>query len=63
MKTFHTTPLDDEELSHVDRYWRAANHLAVGQIHFMANPLPREPPTTTPSLACSATGAPRPAST
>jgi xylulose-5-phosphate/fructose-6-phosphate phosphoketolase len=29
----------DEELALVDRYWRAANYLAVGQIYLLDNPL------------------------
>ncbi len=37
------TPLDDEELSTIDAWWRAANYLAVGQIYLMGNPLLREP--------------------
>ena len=36
-------PLSREELVLVDRWWRAANYLAVGQIYLMANPLLREP--------------------
>ncbi|MBK5652508.1 MULTISPECIES: phosphoketolase family protein [unclassified Bradyrhizobium] len=32
---------DDLEL--LDRYWRAANYLSVGQIYLLANPLLREP--------------------
>jgi xylulose-5-phosphate/fructose-6-phosphate phosphoketolase len=40
-----TQPLTDEELSRIDRYWRAANYLAVGQIYLMGNPLLREPLT------------------
>ena len=36
-------PLSREELGLVDRWWRAANYLAVGQIYLMANPLLREP--------------------
>ncbi|MGE3833941.1 MAG: phosphoketolase [Acidimicrobiia bacterium] len=43
MRTVHAMPLDDEELSRLDRHWRAANYLAVGQIYLMANPLLREP--------------------
>ena len=31
------------ELSLVDRYWRAANYLSVGQIYLLDNPLLREP--------------------
>ncbi len=33
--------VDDLEL--LDRYWRAANYLSVGQIYLLANPLLREP--------------------
>ncbi len=33
----------EEELDLVDRYWRAANYVSVGQIYLMANPLLREP--------------------
>ncbi|WP_330181695.1 phosphoketolase family protein [Nocardia sp. NBC_01503] len=36
-------PLDRDELSTVDAWWRAANYLAVGQIYLMANPLLRTP--------------------
>src|ERR687891_784429 len=36
-------PLTDEELTLVDRYWRAANYLSVGQIYLLDNPLLREP--------------------
>src|SRR3989440_7316648 len=35
--------LTDEELDRIDRYWRAANYLAVGQIYLLDNPLLREP--------------------
>ena len=38
-------PLSAEELSVLDRYWRAANYLSVGQIYLLANPLLREPLT------------------
>ncbi|TXI00367.1 MAG: phosphoketolase, partial [Rhizobium sp.] len=38
-----TTPLSPAELSLIDRYWRAANYLSVGQIYLMDNPLLREP--------------------
>ncbi len=31
------------ELDVVDRWWRAANYLSVGQIYLLANPLLREP--------------------
>jgi xylulose-5-phosphate/fructose-6-phosphate phosphoketolase len=36
----HTTP---QELELIDRYWRAANYLSVGQIYLLDNPLLREP--------------------
>jgi xylulose-5-phosphate/fructose-6-phosphate phosphoketolase len=34
-----------QELELIDRYWRAANYLSVGQIYLMGNPLLREPLT------------------
>jgi xylulose-5-phosphate/fructose-6-phosphate phosphoketolase len=34
-----TTSLTDADVSILDRYWRAANYLSVGQIYLMANPL------------------------
>ena len=36
-------PLTEADLATLDRYWRAANYLAVGQIYLMANPLLTEP--------------------
>ncbi|WP_405161677.1 phosphoketolase family protein [Nocardia sp. NBC_01499] len=36
-------PLDRDELTSIDAFWRAANYLAVGQIYLMTNPLLREP--------------------
>ena len=36
-------PLSSAELSKIDRYWRAANYISVGQIYLHANPLLREP--------------------
>ena len=33
----------DDELLLIDRYWRAANYLSVGQIYLLDNPLLREP--------------------
>jgi xylulose-5-phosphate/fructose-6-phosphate phosphoketolase len=36
-------PLTTAELDLIDRYWRAANYLSVGQIYLMDNPLLREP--------------------
>ena len=35
--------LTPAELEAVDRWWRAANYLSVGQIYLLANPLLREP--------------------
>src|SRR5215208_3012527 len=35
--------LTADERSAIDRYWRAANYLPVGQIYLLANPLLREP--------------------
>ena len=40
--TGHAT-LDDADLEAIDRWWRAANYLSVGQIYLMGNPLLREP--------------------
>jgi xylulose-5-phosphate/fructose-6-phosphate phosphoketolase len=39
----HGGPLTDDELDLIDRYWRAANYLSVGQIYLLDNPLLREP--------------------
>src|SRR5262249_26006560 len=36
-------PLSPEELSKIDRYWRAANYLSVVQIYLRDNALMREP--------------------
>ncbi|MGC8474340.1 MAG: phosphoketolase, partial [Candidatus Dormibacteria bacterium] len=36
-------PLSPDELAGLDRWWRAANYLSVGQIYLMDNPLLREP--------------------
>jgi len=33
----------DDEVALIDRYWRAANYLSVGQIYLLDNPLLREP--------------------
>jgi xylulose-5-phosphate/fructose-6-phosphate phosphoketolase len=35
--------IDQARLSLIDRYWRAANYLTVGQIYLQDNPLLREP--------------------
>ncbi len=37
------THIDDQTLQSIDRWWRAANYLSVGQIYLMSNPLLREP--------------------
>ena len=41
----HDPPSDQtaKELALLDRYWRAANYLSVGQIYLLGNPLLREP--------------------
>ncbi len=36
-------PLSPQQLALIDRYWRAANYLSVGQIYLMENPLLRKP--------------------
>jgi xylulose-5-phosphate/fructose-6-phosphate phosphoketolase len=36
-------PLNQQELASMDRYWRAANYLSVGQIYLQDNPLLQEP--------------------
>jgi xylulose-5-phosphate/fructose-6-phosphate phosphoketolase len=36
-------PLSDETLTRIDRWWRAANYLSVGQIYLLDNPLLRTP--------------------
>jgi xylulose-5-phosphate/fructose-6-phosphate phosphoketolase len=38
-----TGPLDQNELQLINRYWRAANYLSVGQIYLRDNPLLHEP--------------------
>jgi xylulose-5-phosphate/fructose-6-phosphate phosphoketolase len=43
MTTTQQRALTDAELATLDRYWRAANYLAVGQIYLMSNPLLAEP--------------------
>src|SRR5436305_12946601 len=35
--------IPDEEVELLDRWWRAANYLSVGQIYLLDNPLLREP--------------------
>ncbi|HUC25049.1 MAG TPA: phosphoketolase, partial [Streptosporangiaceae bacterium] len=36
-------PVSEADTDTLDRYWRAANYLAVGQIYLTANPLLAEP--------------------
>ena len=43
MTTTGQNPLTDVDARTLDRYWRAANYLSVGQIYLMANPLLTEP--------------------
>ena len=38
-----TSTATDSEFATLDRWWRAANYLSVGQIYLMGNPLLREP--------------------
>jgi len=40
--------LSDEQVRPIDRYWRAANYLSVGQIYLLDNPLLRDPLTAQP---------------
>jgi xylulose-5-phosphate/fructose-6-phosphate phosphoketolase len=42
-KHVSTAALTDAELTLIDRYWRAANYLSIGQIYLLSNPLLREP--------------------
>ena len=37
------SPLSSEEVGLLDRYWRAANYLSVGQIYLLDNPLLKHP--------------------
>jgi xylulose-5-phosphate/fructose-6-phosphate phosphoketolase len=34
---------ETDELELLDRYWRAANYLSVGQIYLLDNPLLKQP--------------------
>src|SRR5436309_11795669 len=38
-----TATLSAERVAAIDRYWRAANYLSVGQIYRLDNPLLQEP--------------------
>ena len=42
-QTGQAEALTEDELERIDRWWRAANYLAVGQIYLLDNPLLREP--------------------
>ncbi|KAF0092624.1 MAG: phosphoketolase [Fusobacteria bacterium] len=46
MKNILVEELTEEELSKVDRYWRACNYLAAGMIYLQDNPLMKKPLTT-----------------
>ncbi len=41
--TREVAPLDPETLERIDKWWRAANYLSVGQIYLLDNPLLSEP--------------------
>ena len=43
VRTVMTSSSGPDELELVDRWWRAANYLSVGQIYLRSNPLLREP--------------------
>ena len=36
-------PVSEEALEGVDKYWRTANYLSIGQIYLRSNPLMKEP--------------------
>jgi len=42
-KRIETPPTSHDRLRQLDRYWRAANYLTIGQIYLQDNPLLREP--------------------
>src|SRR6478735_1369572 len=44
-RTGNGGPVDPDTLARIDKWWRAANYLSVGQIYLLANPLLREPLT------------------
>ena len=44
-QTLAITPLSTDSWQRMDRYWRAANYLSVGQIYLLDNPLLKEPLT------------------
>jgi xylulose-5-phosphate/fructose-6-phosphate phosphoketolase len=43
LAALQTKPITEERLAAIDRFWRAANFLSVGQIYLRDNPLLREP--------------------
>lgn len=45
LATSQANTLSDEEATHIDAYWRAANYLSVGQIYLLDNPLLKQPLT------------------
>jgi len=42
-KRIEAPPISHDRLRQLDRYWRAANYLTIGQIYLQDNPLLREP--------------------
>ena len=50
-------PVSEEAIEGVDKYWRAANYLSIGQIYLRSNPLSLSPAKTS-STVWSVTGAP-----
>jgi xylulose-5-phosphate/fructose-6-phosphate phosphoketolase len=44
-RTREAAPVDDATLERIDKWWRAANYLSVGQIYLLDNPLLRRPLT------------------
>ena len=53
--------MSEENFELIDKYWRAANYLSVGQIYLYDNPLLKKPITaSTSSRGSWATGARRP---
>jgi xylulose-5-phosphate/fructose-6-phosphate phosphoketolase len=43
LSTAQAAGLDPDHVALLDRYWRAANYMSVGQIYLLDNPLLREP--------------------
>ena len=42
-ETVDRSQLSDQAVEQLDRWWRAANYLSVGQIYLLDNPLLRRP--------------------